>query len=63
MTFTDKNNSLVIRQSPVAQREIQALLAKLRQERRFPTTRRTSVPARTTPAAPRVEAPVETPEP
>ena len=41
VTFNDKTNSLVVRQSPNVQREIQAWLAGLRQERHSPKTRRT----------------------
>ncbi len=62
-TFTDKTNSLVVRQAPDVQREIVAWFAKLRQERRSPPTRRPSVPARGRLPTPRIEAPVDHQEP
>jgi type II secretory pathway component GspD/PulD (secretin) len=63
VSFTDKTNSLVIRQSPDVQREIQTLLARLRQERRFPTVRRPTFPARGASLTPGIEAPPDNSEP
>lgn len=57
VTFSEKNVSLVVRQTADVQREIQAFLARLRRERKFPAAGRTETPARPKVAQPVDESP------
>ena len=61
VTFSDRNVSLVVRQTADVQREIQALLARIRRERTSSAAGRAGLPPRPSVARPVEEAPEETP--
>jgi hypothetical protein len=61
VTFSEKNASLIVRQTAEVQREIQGLLARLRRERNSPAAGRASPSARPKVAQPVAETPEETP--